>query len=111
MAYDYTNPQIGNIVYRAFEPKKPGRIVNVQLVPRDVIEKRYCRMGSTPAEERETLWEQYRRMDATITVQTAKGDTFDCQAKDLKDFKQLVDETQKKADNHKARLTALEQMP
>jgi len=110
MAYNYDNPKLGDIVYSAFEAKTPGRIVRIDLVPRDVIEKKYWNMPSnfTP-EQKDADWERLRHVQATITVQTVKG-TFEDVAVNLKDFKELVDQTQKKADNHSARLKAIQEM-
>ncbi len=95
MAYDYENPKIGDVVYDGYNPKSPGVITYIELG------KRTSAKGYTP-EELETN----NRIWSDVTVKTVKGE-FVQKAIHLKCFKTLIDETQKKLDNHKARLKTL----
>lgn len=111
MAYDCNNPNNGDIVYRAFEPKRPGKITAHQLVPRDKIASTYWNVLNMTIDQRDAEWERLRRSKGIITLVDGKGKTFEGIADEFKDFEQLVVDTETKASKHRLRLEAVRIQP
>lgn len=103
MARPVYKAEVGDILYRSFEPKNPMKVLAVKPLTREQVLRGWPGIHRDPPQRQEETIEMYRHWHAELTLKTIKGETVTEQCTVFNYFEDLVLETEKKAKNHRDR--------